>query len=279
MLNPEQGACKLGVRRRGRDEDVIRLVFLLRRRPELSVLEFQRYWREEHGPLVASHGRHIDVLRYVQVHTLDDPVNRAMAEARGGMEPPYDGVAELWWENRDKLAAALAAEAGQRAAAELLEDERQFIDLAASPLWLAHEYPQVNPTPENLVAAPHSTLAKLYFPLRALPGMDPAAAQFYWRTNHGPIIRRHAPASGLLRYLQVHRALDDELESTLRSSRGTQVDPYLGHAEVWIDRLETGRSPERTAAGRAAIEDESKFIDFARSSMWIGKEHVFVDHR
>ena len=28
-----------------------------------------------------------------------------------------------------------------------------------------------------------------------------------------------------------------------------------------------------------AVEDERKFIDFSRSAMWIGKEHVFIDKR
>ena len=74
---------------------MIRIVFLLRRKPELSLDEFHRYWREEHGPLVAGHAKHIGALRYTQSHRLDDPANEAAARDRGGMEPPYDGVAEL----------------------------------------------------------------------------------------------------------------------------------------------------------------------------------------
>ena len=258
---------------------MIRLTFLLRRKSDLTPDAFRTYWREQHGPLVASRARHLNMLRYVQVHALDDPMNEAMAKARGGMEAPYDGVAEVWFESRDQLLAALASPEGQEAGAVLLEDEARFIDLAESPLWLGYEYPQVNPTPENLVARDRSTLVKLYFPLRCPESMDPEAAQFYWRTRHGPIIRRHAPASGMLRYLQVHRDLDEELESALREPRGTRTEPYLGHAEVWIDRADARRTPESQAANEAAIEDEGKFIDFARSAMWIGKEHVFVDYR
>lgn len=257
---------------------MIRITYLLRRRPDLSSEAFHDYWLHEHGPLVASHARHINALRYVQVHAVDDPVNDAMAQARGGMEPPYDGVAEVWFENRDSLLAALDTPAGQAAAAALVEDEARFIDLPNSPLWVGYEYPQVNPTPENLVARVRSNLVKLYFPLRCPTGMDPEAAQFYWRTNHGPIIRRQAPASGILRYQQVHRALDDDLNAALAEPRGTVVEPYLGHAEVWFDHADRGTSPERREAGRVAVEDESHFIDFKRSAMWIGKEHVFVDH-
>jgi len=55
-------------------------------------------------------------------------------------------VAELWWESREALAAAIATPEGQRAGEELLDDERRFIDLARSPLWLAEEHPIVAET-------------------------------------------------------------------------------------------------------------------------------------
>ncbi len=255
---------------------MIRLVFLLRRKPAMSLVEFQRYWREEHGPLVASFQQKIGALRYVQVHTLDDPMNAGMAKARGGMEPPYDGVAELWWDSEEALGAALATEAGRNAGAALLEDEKRFIDLPNSPLWLAHEYPQVNPSPENLIAREGNGIVKLYFPLRHKPELTLDAAQRYWRTSHGPLIRRQAHASGILRYQQVHR-FDSPLEAALRESRGTRVPAYTGHAEVWFDRGAPRSGPDAEAAGRRAIEDESKFVDFLRSAIWIAKERVFID--
>ena len=102
---------------------MIRLTFLLRRKPEQSLDEFQHYWLHEHGPLVASHANHLNLLRYVQVHTLHDPINEAMNKGRGGkMETPYDGVAELWWENDDLLQAALVSQEGQKAGAEVEVD-------------------------------------------------------------------------------------------------------------------------------------------------------------
>lgn len=255
---------------------MIRLVFLLRRKPPLTLAEFQRYWREVHGPLVASFAGDVGVLRYTQAHRLEDPANERMQATRGGMEPEYDGVAELWWDSEEALAGALATDAGARAGAALLEDERKFIDLPSSPLWLAHEYPQVNPTPENLVARERSGLVKLHFPLRFRGDLTEEAARTYWRTTHGPLIRSHAYASGILRYLQVHRYAS-ALEVELRRTRGTLVPAYDGHAEVWFDRSVPRGGPEVETASRRAVEDESRFIDFKRSTLWIGKEHVFID--
>ena len=54
---------------------MIRLVFVLRRKPSTSREEFQKYWHERHGPLVASHATNLNILRYLQDHTLDDPMN------------------------------------------------------------------------------------------------------------------------------------------------------------------------------------------------------------
>lgn len=257
---------------------MIRLTFLVRRKAEMSREEFQTYWRDTHGPLVASHSSDLNILRYVQNHTLDDPINEAMNQARGGnMEPPYDGVAELWWDNEEVLMEALQSEAGMAAGAALLEDENRFVDLPNSPLHMAYEYPQVNPTPENIVAGIKNNIVKVYFPLRHLESIPEEEVRRYWLSNHGPIIRSHAPASGIMRYIQVHRA-GHALDEQLRADRGTVTEPYLGHAEVWVSRAGI-ISPEAAAANQAAVEDESKFIDFNRSSMWIANELTFIDRR
>ncbi len=119
---------------------MIKLTFCLHRLPELTREEFQRYWREQHGPLVRKHAGALRIRRYAQVHTATDPVNEALRASRGG-PPEYDGVAEVWWDSREDLAAAMTEPEGAAAGAALLDDERRFIDLARSPLWLGEEKP------------------------------------------------------------------------------------------------------------------------------------------
>ncbi|HJO81209.1 MAG: EthD domain-containing protein [SAR202 cluster bacterium] len=260
---------------------MIRLTYMLRRKPEMTRAEFQEYWRERHGPLVASHAQTLNMLRYVQVHTLLDAA-RVTEGPRGMMEEPYDGVAEVWWRTRDDMASARNSTKGQTAGKELVEDEAKFIDFPNSPLWFAYEYPQINPSPENLVATEMSSLVKTHYPLRHLKHLSLEEAQLYWRTNHGPIIRGGPGATGRIkRYIQVHR-YEDEFEAVLRQARGTVVEPYTGHAELWADR--TYRTPElaipeSVRGGEMAVEDESKFIDFSRSVSFLAKERVFVDYR
>ena len=117
---------------------------------------------------------------------------------------------------------------------------------------------------------------KLHFPLRHPAGTSLDDAQRYWRVQHGPLIRSMAPAMGMLRYQQVHR-FETPLEAALREARGTVTEPYTGHAEAWFDRSVARVGPETAEANRIAVEDERKFIDLARSAIWVGKEHVFID--
>jgi uncharacterized protein (TIGR02118 family) len=118
---------------------MIKLVFCLRRREDLSREEFHRYWLEEHGPLVRSHAETLGIRRYVQVHSIDDAISLAVAGPRNP-PAPYDGVAELWFDSLEALAAAGSTEEGRAAGAALLADEKTFIDLERSPLLLADEH-------------------------------------------------------------------------------------------------------------------------------------------
>jgi len=256
---------------------MIRLVFALRRRAELSRDEFQDYWLRKHAPLVASFASDLDILRYVQTHTIDGPATSAAQKARGDMEPEYDGVAELWWASEADLTRNLGTEPARAAGAALLADEATFIDLPNSPLWMAYEYPQINPSPENVVARPKSNVLRVFYPLRHKSELSEADARHYWLTHHGPIVRSYGEATGTLCYRQVHRA-NSPIDEGLRAARGTTVDSYLGHAEAWVDR---GRSPTEEAArgNRAFIEDEHNFIDMNRSTIFFGKEHVIIDRR
>jgi uncharacterized protein (TIGR02118 family) len=119
---------------------MIKLVFTVRRRAGMTREEFQRYWREEHAQLVKRHAEALHIRRYVQTHARDTDLDEALAGSRGSEPRRYDGVAELWWESLDDLLAATASEAGQVAGRALLEDERRFVDLPNSPLWLGEEH-------------------------------------------------------------------------------------------------------------------------------------------
>jgi uncharacterized protein (TIGR02118 family) len=127
---------------------MVKIVFSLRRRSDLTRDEFQAYWRDRHAPLVARHADVLRIRRYVQTHARASEVGAAQSAARGSEPDVYDGQAELWWDSVDDIVAAVSTSAGQQAAAELLEDERRFIDLERSPLWIGEEYLIVGSAPD-----------------------------------------------------------------------------------------------------------------------------------
>jgi uncharacterized protein (TIGR02118 family) len=118
---------------------VIKLVFCIHRRPDVAAEEFHRYWLEDHAPLVRSVQEVLGIRRYVQSHTIDSPVN-AILQASRQTDGPYDGVAELWWDSLDAIAAGTATPEGQEASRRLLEDEARFIDFATASIFLTEEH-------------------------------------------------------------------------------------------------------------------------------------------
>jgi uncharacterized protein (TIGR02118 family) len=121
---------------------MIKLTFCLTRAPHLSREEFQDYWKNVHAPLVASVAETLQIRRYVQLHSLPGAASEPLRASRDA-PPEYDGVAELWFDSVESIAANGVRPEAQAAGRLLLEDERKFIDLPKSPLWFGEEKPIV----------------------------------------------------------------------------------------------------------------------------------------
>jgi len=231
-----------------------RLVFLLRRRPELTREAFQHYWRTTHAPLVAARAETLGILRYQQVHTVRD--------GRTVDVPSFDGVAELWTDGAAATGTVEERIAGGRA---LLEDERNFIDLSASPLWYADEVP--------LLAGPQEGL-RLTAALRRAPGVTREQFAAHWRDSHGPAALADPDVWGFTSYTQLHTPAGAD-DNPLRAAR--QAPPaFDGVSEIWLQAPTA--DAERTAAVRAALlADEPNFMDPAQCPTWLSQVHVIVD--
>lgn len=77
------------------------------------------------------------------------------------------------------------------------------------------------------------------------------------------------------RYVQDH-TIDTPLNEIIRGSRG-MAQAYDGVAEVWFESekelIEAMSSPEGQKVSAILLEDESKFVDHARSTAFIAEEH------
>ena len=103
---------------------MLTLVFCLRRRPELSREEFQRYWREHHGPLMKSNMKALDARKYQQWHTCSGPEAEQLMRSRGG-SGDYDGLAVVWWDDLAHFVAATGTDDGRAAGRENGDNKRQ----------------------------------------------------------------------------------------------------------------------------------------------------------
>ncbi len=124
-------------------------------------------------------------------------------------------------------------------------------------------------------------MIKLTFCLRRRPDLSPEEFRTYWRDEHGPLVRARAEALGIRKYQQVHTIDDPALHESLQRRNGGSPPPFDGIAEVWVDDVETFRqgrgTPESRQAAEDLLEDEARFIDLARSPLWLGTEIVFHD--
>ena len=76
------------------------------------------------------------------------------------------------------------------------------------------------------------------------------------------------------RYVQSH-TIESPVNDAIRAGRGSG-EAFDGITEVWFDSLESmgaSTGEEAAVAARRLFEDESRFIDFAASSVFVTEEH------
>jgi uncharacterized protein (TIGR02118 family) len=104
---------------------MIKLVYCITKKPNLSDDAFFQYWRNEHAQI----GARIPGLRkFVQSHRINVPGDKNAAD--------YDGMAELWFNSIDALLDARQS----REWKESTEDEGHFIDHSKVAYFISEEH-------------------------------------------------------------------------------------------------------------------------------------------
>ena len=119
---------------------MIKLIFCLRRRPDLTREQFQEHWFGIHAEIARRGASALGAVKYVQNHTLSLPLNDALRAGRGAPEA-FDGVVELWFPSVDDVASTFHEPHARAAIKALLADEANFVDLESSPIFLVEERP------------------------------------------------------------------------------------------------------------------------------------------
>ena len=110
---------------------MVKLICFLKRKPGMTPEAFHEYWRQQHGPLVASTNSGKYIVRYEQNH-------RPVEDYRRTGASEYDGVTEQWFRSLDDFNKSLAEEDYRLIA----EDIPKFLDTGAL-VWIMTEEPEV----------------------------------------------------------------------------------------------------------------------------------------
>ena len=108
---------------------MIKMIVLVRKRADMTVEDFQTYWRTHHAHLVRKcPASKKYVRRYVQCHTLP--------EQYASGEVAFDGSAELWFDSIDDKDAFFSDPDYLR---DVNPDEERFADMAQTLFFVASE--------------------------------------------------------------------------------------------------------------------------------------------
>ncbi|MHB1487214.1 MAG: EthD domain-containing protein [Acidimicrobiales bacterium] len=110
---------------------MVKLVAMIKRKAGMAPEEFHSYWRDHHGPLVASTKSGAHAVRYEQHH-------RPLSDYRGAGDTGYDGVTIQWFTTSEDFHASLS-----EPDYPLIEaDIAKFID-TSDLAWVLTEEPHV----------------------------------------------------------------------------------------------------------------------------------------
>ncbi len=122
-------------------------------------------------------------------------------------------------------------------------------------------------------------MIKLVYCVHRKAGMSPEEFSSYWKETHGPLVESCATALNARRYVQSH-LLDSPLNEVAREGRGA-AGAFDGITEIWWDShdelMAAMQTPEGVAAHEQLIEDEARFCDLSRSSIFLTQEHSIFD--
>jgi heme-degrading monooxygenase HmoA len=119
---------------------MIKLVYVIRKRADVSEKDFHEYWLKQHGPLVRSFANAMRAKKYVQSHTVHEDAGKGIRDTRPKMKETYDGITEVWWDTVEDFSSGGDTKARAEAARALLEDESKFIDFERSSIFMTEEH-------------------------------------------------------------------------------------------------------------------------------------------
>ena len=215
-------------------------------KPGMSEKEYQRYWREHHGPL-ASKIPHLKP--YLIASRI--PVGQELSDA------PFSGVSEIWFENEKTLQEAFQSKEYLQGARL---DEPNFGALERTLVLDTTDYVLKEGDP----LTKDSSLVKMVILLKRKPGMPLTNFRHYWLESHGPLM---LSLPGIRRYVQCH--VQDSFYVIGESS-------FDGVEQIWFDDTQAIENMMKSSEYKEQVMPdmanfvESKYIfSFVADEYWV----------
>lgn len=119
---------------------------------------------------------------------------------------------------------------------------------------------------------------KLVVAIYRKPGMTLEEFNDRWFNGHGPLVRKHAAAMRIKRYVQSHYEPAPDLEHAWMDRGWTERPDAL--TETWWERkedlMEALATPEGQIANKELEADEAEFCDMDRVMAFMSTEKVII---
>jgi uncharacterized protein (TIGR02118 family) len=236
---------------------VIKIVRLVKRRPDLTLVQFKDYWLTRH----AEHER-----RAIASTSLQKVVaSIATGEvALGATVPPFDGMVALYFQSVEEARSTFSGPA----TAAMREDAKNFVALdQAQPQILADEY-LVAEKPGASAAMKKSGQLKI---IRTVyRRRDLAHAQFkeYWLAKHARLEETVIATTPMRRIV-----------ATFALPEGSSDPEFDGVAELYFDRLEDIRATFNGPVPAMMRKDEENFVQMDAPAVRLVAEEYLIGEK
>jgi len=114
---------------------MIRLLYCVRKKPELTQAQFRQYWNDPaFDTLIQQVTEQSNALSHTKTLALQVEATARIVSDRGTQDP-YDGVLEYWWENGADILDLMDSPIGQELLSKTKEHQSQFIDFSRSAVF------------------------------------------------------------------------------------------------------------------------------------------------
>ncbi|MDP3767031.1 MAG: EthD domain-containing protein [Dehalococcoidia bacterium] len=237
---------------------MLKVVRMVKRRKDLTLPRFKAYWLEHHVPLEQ---------RVVQT----TPVRKIVAsfstgQLVGGTEPPFDGMASIYF---DSLADLKATFAGPTPAM-MRKDEENFIDLTGEVVRTITEEYNVAEHASAPAVLKTSGQLKIIRTVRRRPDLTLEQFKARWMSGHVPLEKK------VIEMAPVRRII---ASFALPETAGGLQPAFDGMAELYFESLDDIRALFASPVPAMMRKDEEDFIDLTGEVVRSVSEEYVVAER